>query len=388
MGIILKENNIVYTKKRHNKLLGSSRYQFNDFLSCVEVKEPKLTPVIPKYDETEGCEKGFDDSDYPEYESNRPVDLHIESIFNEAKLRYELNRSDEDTKEVSYSSQIANQTPRSAIISISNKVYKERKERSPEIRLNKKLVREKCSAFFGLRQSRKFLAFYSISFPYGFPDDLCFKVFNTVLTRLREKAGFRSYLWVCERQKNGTLHFHMLTNSWVNVRRVNWYFAKAIETQIKKQGLKLGGLEYINKKGEKSLTKEFDVNKYNGVDIRHVNNNKKALNSYLTKYVSKNESVFYRSCWRCSHDISELFTAETFKNMDDPEFQYILKTINHIKTFVVDGEWATVEYFQQKQDNGKYFSPPDEWYWFRDYWNEQIYKMHHSPLKFDCISLN
>lgn len=57
-----------------------------------------------------------------------------------------------------------------------------KKEKKTEYKLNKKIVREKCSAFFGLKQSRKFLAFYSISYPMGFPDDYAFKCLNTLFT--------------------------------------------------------------------------------------------------------------------------------------------------------------------------------------------------------------
>lgn len=60
--------------------------------------------------------------------------------------------------------------------------------------LNKKKVREKCSAFFGLRQSRKFLAFYSISFPMGLEDSYIMQCYNTFLTRCRKKMRLNNIL--------------------------------------------------------------------------------------------------------------------------------------------------------------------------------------------------
>ncbi|MFT4224335.1 rolling circle replication-associated protein [Dysgonomonas sp.] len=334
MGIILKENNLIHTKIRHEKFLGSSRYRFDKGTNTIYLKE-KLSPVIPlaKNEDIEEKDFSYEMKDYFKSDS-------LMGAFN----REPLEPKQEETK----------------------------KTKKTEYKLNKKKVREKCSAFFGLKQSRKFLAFYSISFPMGFPDDYAFKCFNTVLTRLRKNCGLRSYLWITERQKNGTIHFHMLTNNFMYVRKFNYYMAKAIETQIDKHNIDVN----------------FDMLKYNGVDVRHVNNNKKALNCYLTKYVSKNTIIFYRLPYHSSHDISELFTAETFVNTDSSDFAPIKEALKHITTFVVDNEYCTIEYLCQKQENGKYFNPPDEWYWLRDFCNEQIYKNHYAKVKFKNMPLS
>lgn len=318
---------------RHEKFLGSSRYRYDKVKNTIYKKE-KLTPKIPKDEKQESCmsDDGFNDLRKQFYGENHPL-----TIFEDKPIT----------------------------------AHHTKKEKKTAYNLNKKKVREKCSAFFGLRKSRKFLAFYSISFPMGFPDDYAFKCFNTVLTRLRKNCGLKSYLWVTERQKNETIHFHMLTNNFMYVRKFNYYMAKAIETQINKHNIAVN----------------FNINKYNGVDVRHVNNNRKALNCYLTKYVSKNTILFYRLPYHSSRDISELFTAETFPHENCSDFRPIKETIKHIKTFIVDNEYCTIEYLCQKQDNGKYFNPPDEWYWLRDFLNEQIYKNHHSKFKFNVLPL-
>lgn len=333
MGIILKENNLIHTKIRHEKFLGSSRYRFDKGTNTIYLKE-KLSPVIPL-----AKNEDFENIDF----SNEMKDYFKSDSLMGAFNREPIEPKQEETK----------------------------KTKKTEYKLNKKKVREKCSAFFGLKQSRKFLAFYSISFPMGFPDDYAFKCFNTVLTRLRKNCGLRSYLWVTERQKNGTIHFHMLTNNFMYVRKFNYYMAKAIETQIDKH----------------NIDANFDMLKYNGVDVRHVNNNKKALNCYLTKYVSKNTIIFYRLPYHSSHDISELFTTETFVNTDSSDFAPIKEALKHITTFVVDNEYCTIEYLCQKQENGKFLNPPDEWYWLRDFCNEQIYKNHYAKVKFKNMPL-
>ncbi|WP_461827362.1 rolling circle replication-associated protein [Dysgonomonas sp.] len=94
--------------------------------------------------------------------------------------------------------------------------------------------------------------------------------------QIEGKHGLKSYLWVAEHQKNETIHFHMLTNTFMHIKKVNHFMARAINTQVRK------------KENKGKINVNFDIKKYNGVDVRHVNNNRKALNCYLTKYVSKN----------------------------------------------------------------------------------------------------
>lgn len=232
-----------------NKLLGSSKYRFTN--SDKIVLKEKKTPIIPTF-ETETVTDGF--------KEDREQYLGIENRY--------VSENETQSIEVEH-------------------LEKEQRE----YRLNKKKVREKCSAFFGLKQSRRFLAFYTFSFPCGFPDENALRCLNSVFTSMRETCGLKTYLRVSEYQKNGTIHFHVLTNNYMYVRRVNSLMAKSIAYQIKRYKLDVS----------------FDIEKYNGVDVKHVNNNKKALNGYLTKYVSKNDIVHYKIPYHSSRDISELF---------------------------------------------------------------------------------
>jgi len=343
MGIILKENNLIHTKRKHDKFLGSSKYRYNQGTNTI-YKKIKLKPNIPISEDKAECSPDFKEelSDYLGKKS-------IIEAFGREPLPEQAHHIEPE---------------------------KAKRPKKTEYKLNKKKVREKCSAFFGLKQSKKFLAFYSISFPMGFPDELAYQCFNTVKTRMREECGLKSYLWVAERQKNGTIHFHMLTNTFMQIRKVNYFMARAINTQVRK------------KENKGKVNVNFDIRKYNGVDVRHVNNNRKALNCYLTKYVSKNTIVFFKLPYHSSHDISELFTAETFTHENCSDFRPIKEALKHIKTFVVDNEWCTIEYLCQMQDNGKYFNPPDAWYWLRDFLNEQIYKNHYAKVRFDIMPLS
>lgn len=337
MGIILKENNLVHTKRRHNKFIGSSCFTFDKVNNSIVKKEKPKKVALPPI----------------------PIEMenNTEDIYRELEQFYSGNNNPRFNKFLSTNTNVEQAIEKRA----KKKLYK----------LNKKKVREKCTAMFGLKASRKFLAFITISFPMGFPDRNALRCLNTALTELRKRYKLKTYIRVSEYQKNGTIHFHILTNNYMYVRMVNRLFAKAIRHEIKKDKLQVN----------------FDFDKYNGVDIKRVDNNKRALASYLTKYISKNTIEHEKIPFHCSRDVSQLFTAETFSNENCADFRFIKRDLKHVVTTVVDNEYATVEYLNVVQPNGKYFVPPDKWYWFLNYVNEQIYNNCHSKLKFNVLPL-
>lgn len=180
-------------------------------------------------------------------------------------------------------------------------------------RLNKNKVRNKILAYAHLRRSKKFMAFYSISFPLGLKDDDIRKIHNVCLTRIRKFRKSFTYIWIAERQKNGTLHFHMLTNDYFNIRMINRYYAVAIMNHIKKNNL-----SDIN----------YDVTKYNGVDVKLVRSIE-SLSKYLTKYVTKNNESFEGLVWNCDSSVSALITHIY---LDDFEYKTINKKLIHVFT--------------------------------------------------------
>ncbi len=170
--------------------------------------------------------------------------------------------------------------------------------------MDKNKVRSKIVAYANLKRSKMFMAFYSISFPIGMSDDLIRKVHNTVLTRLRKSNGKFSYIWIAERQKNGTLHFHMLTNTFFNIRIINYFYAKAIHNILIKSDLG---------------TVKFDYKLYNGCDVKRVYSVQK-LTKYLTKYVTKNNEKMDGLLWNCDKTVSALVTH---LYLNEKEFQSI-----------------------------------------------------------------
>ena len=202
--------------------------------------------------------------------------------------------------------------------------------------LNKTKVRDKCTAFFELERSRKFCAFYSVSFPAGSKEEDIYKVWNAWLTNLRKTYGLRDYLWVAEYQKNGTLHYHLLVNVFMNIKRVNRAMGVC--------------LFHNNMLG--SLT----IDKYNGVDVKRVTSNRGALNAYLTKYISKGENHIYkRAAWRCSQSVSALFTSV---RIDEETSIALQREFARLPLRKYENDYAEIYFFNVKTASG-WFNLPE-----------------------------
>lgn len=101
------------------------------------------------------------------------------------------------------------------------------------------------------------------------------KLLNDFLNNMRNVYYWRNYLWVAEKQQNGNIHYHIITDSntsyWTVL--INW-------NRIQE---KYG---YHKKIGE---GKGIWENMSNSVDVRRVGNIKK-IKYYLSKYVTKTHS--------------------------------------------------------------------------------------------------
>jgi hypothetical protein len=163
---------------------------------------------------------------------------------------------------------------------------------------------------------KKELYFWTVSFPMKTSDEVIYRLFNTWLTKLRQKNLLKQYLWVAERQGNGTLHFHLCIPH--------------------KMSAKTANREMMICLCNASKAREINYNlhackRYNGVDIaknrktRKVTNfalgkrGRRALTSYITKYITKNDGLFTHLAWHNSRGFSMLFTGITFTYLESRE---------------------------------------------------------------------
>lgn len=217
---------------------------------------------------------------------------------------------------------------------------KEKKEvTTKSYRLNKSRLRNKIKAFSKIGDQRNFSKFITVSFPAGLPDINCKQALNTWLTKLRSMDKYFNYIWIAERQKNGTMHFHIITKTYFNIKAINLHMAKTIDYIIKTNRLR---------------DIRFRTTKYNGVDIKVIYRVKE-LSQYVTKYVTKNDTEMEGYPSNCSKLISELFSRV---QITDEEFKAVESKVKLIFSKIIPRAGLQnniiLETFVQKKGN----SPP------------------------------
>jgi hypothetical protein len=211
--------------------------------------------------------------------------------------------------------------------------------------INKKEVVHRIRGFLNQMKGEKQLYFWTVTFPLHTTDDTAFQLFNKWLTRLRQEKMLKSYLWVSERQENGTIHFHIAIPHRMDIKKSNRYMRAAMFTSLDQ--LKL------------DWTREKAKN-YNGVDIskdrktRRITNfakrkKEKALSNYLTKYISKNDEYFSHLAWHCSRDYSNIILSFRLTQEEHKRLQLSIYTS---KEKVFENEWCYFYRWDKK--------PPDK----------------------------
>lgn len=188
-------------------------------------------------------------------------------------------------------------------------------------RINKTRVRNILLNFINAQKGTKQLYFITITFPCKTHDNLTYSLMNSWLTTLRKSAHLKSYLWIAERQRNYTIHFHIATATKLNIIYANSVMRNLLHFYIRKQKINWSHISAAI---------------YNGVDLakdrrtRRVTNfaatnSGKNLSGYLTKYISKSDTPFNRQAWQCSKDLSGYFThvCITESEFQDKFLQYI-----------------------------------------------------------------
>jgi len=138
-------------------------------------------------------------------------------------------------------------------------------------------------------------------------DDLYCKKYmlNEFLTIIRKKYNLQNYIWKAEKQKNGSIHFHLIIDKYIFYKDINKIWNKILSTQgyieqyRKNQQAKHANGFYYDKKHSKHWNKSAQLKAYkNGINSNWCNPTgttdihslKKIKNAraYLAKYITKN----------------------------------------------------------------------------------------------------
>ena len=175
-----------------------------------------------------------------------------------------------DKEPIRYDEKEKRQAKKSEIDNLSEK-KKEKKERRKTIKLNKKKLKDRACVMAKLKQSKRFMAFYSISFPLHMAEDEIYKAFNYWLTNCRKYYKLDTYLWVSEYQENGTVHYHLLTNNYMRIQDVNRSMAVTLHNMGYLDGRKT---TYINRKTKQEVKGILTLERFNGVHVDEVKGDK------------------------------------------------------------------------------------------------------------------
>lgn len=192
------------------------------------------------------------------------------------------------------------------------KTSKSNEVKEPKLRFlskrSKQKIRKKLICF---ARCYKKLSFVTLTFLNKVTDKQAIEIHRKFIDNVKKRSENFQYLWVVERQtKNdqfkGNVHFHMITNKYWKIEKWWNYW---IDLQ-KKNGVN---------------TRDENYKPSSAFDVRELNsNNIRAIGSYVTKYITKNNDTFDCQVWNCSRQISELYTdfytdtnfVEEFKKLD------------------------------------------------------------------------
>jgi len=228
--------------------------------------------------------------------------------------------------------------------------------------------------------------------------DITQRLFNQFLTEIRSRTEMRNYVWRLEFQKNGNVHYHIATDTYLDYFFVRKIWNRILEKdgyisdfQSKFKNLSL--IEYnklVNASGAISFNKiakryadgcKNQWSQPNSVDVVSVVS-KTAIANYISKYFGK-DSNGGKSCneldnpdnskslrlWFCSRHLSKLKTVSEFLATVNYDIFSIVKLAKGCRTVVL--KYATVFFFD-------IFNLPDKMRFFvhrllRDYAIKQGY---------------
>ena len=205
--------------------------------------------------------------------------------------------------------------------------------------------------------------------------DITSKYFNQLLTELRQRTKMNNYVWRLEFQKNGNVHYHIITDTYLDyffIRDIwnrilskggyiNDYQSKFINLNLSQYNNLVNPdnkieFKYIAKRY--ALGKKHNWSKPNSVDVKSVNNNQ-SIASYLSKYFAKDskhdtiknefdneENSKNLRLWFCSRSLSKLKAVSNFCEAVDYSASAIVDGVNKVKKLIY--RYATVYYFSIK----------------------------------------
>lgn len=217
-------------------------------------------------------------------------------------------------------------------------------------------------------------------------------VLGSFLDKCRKFGNFSNYVWRAEKQKNGNIHYHLLTDSYMPfaIIRNFWYTACRVGGYMQAFKEKFSSMShqmYASQPFNKGVNPIKVAQRYAkgvrekwsrppSVDVEQVSS-AGGVSKYISKYVSKNsatsENIVKGRVWACSSSVSK--AVEIFKKDDhfnrfwfDYSNEILKKKVFHSDFFSVV-KCSFVSLSAWSPDVGKYiidrlhevFTPCNQW---------------------------
>lgn len=201
---------------------------------------------------------------------------------------------------------------------------------------------------------------------------------NQFFIELKSRIGLENYVWRLEFQKNKNVHYHIVSDSYIDYFLALKIWNRIIEklgyvSNYKKKYENLSLYEY-NKLTNKNNYTEFKTiakryykgkndnwNQPNSVDVKSVTNNKK-ISNYIAKYFGKNDSdnIICNDLdnennskslrlWFCSRKLSKLKSVTDYTENCRKEIKIIIEKFAKIK--IVLHKYCKVIYYTFEEKN-------------------------------------
>jgi hypothetical protein len=184
------------------------------------------------------------------------------------------------------------------------------------------------------------------------------------LNECRKRYKVANYIWRAERQANGNIHFHILSDRfiWWNDLRNTWnYFQERLgyvsRYRLAMRSIYKEGFQGFKSSQDKRTIPQLrsaweqgvrtDWSSPNSTDV-HSLKNLVSIRSYVIKYIIKtdeNQPIQGRM-WGCSYELTNLTGAREFA--DGSLAPDIDKLVGSLMTKIYKGDYYTVIYFTRK----------------------------------------
>jgi hypothetical protein len=202
---------------------------------------------------------------------------------------------------------------------------------------------------------------------------------NQFLVEMRSRTGMANYVWRLEFQKNGNVHYHLVTDTYLDYffalkvwNRICGNFGYVAPYTSKHENMSLNEYNHTyNRDGDKdfpTMAKRYAKgckNKWLQPPTIQVNSviSKQSIANYLAKYFSKDDADKPISnenddddnsknirLWFCSRSLSKLASVSGFVEEVEFDIFSIVKTLVKVRTAIC--KYATVHYFDIQLTSG------------------------------------